>query len=138
MASTDARLGLPETSLGLIPDVGGCSRLPQLVGLGRAKELIMTGRLISGAESERIGLVNHAVPAEELERATQSLIDELLACAPRAAGLAKRAIDASSRPALGTTLELEIALQESCGHTEDHSEAIRAIAEKRPPRFSGR
>ena len=60
MASKDALLGLPETRVGLIPDVGGSSRLPAVVGLGRAKELIMTSRLVNGDEAERIGLVNRA------------------------------------------------------------------------------
>ena len=138
VAASDAVLGLPEVRMGLIPDVGGSSRLPQLVGLGRAKELIMTGRLINGEEAERIGLVNRAVPADEVEAATQALVDELLACAPVAVGLAKRAIDASARPALGTTLELEVALQEICGRTADFAEAATAFREKRQPEFSGR
>ena len=138
VAAADAVLGLPETRMGLIPDVGGSSRLPQLVGLGRAKELIMTGRLINGEEAERIGLVNRAAPADELEAATQALVDELLACAPVAVGLAKRAMDASARPALSTTLELEVALQEVCGRTEDFAEAAAAFRDKRQPEFSGR
>jgi enoyl-CoA hydratase/carnithine racemase len=112
VVTSDAQLGLPETRLGLIPDVGGSSRLPQVVGLGRAKELIMTSRVIDGVEAERIGLANRVVPAAELEAATQALVDELLACSPLAVGLAKRVMDASARPALSTTLELEIALQE--------------------------
>ena len=96
--AADALVGMPETRIGLIPDVGGSSRLPQIVGLGRAKELIMTGKLIGGEEAERIGLANRVAPAEELEAATQALVDELLACAPVAVGLAKRVMDASARP----------------------------------------
>ena len=98
--AADALVGLPETRIGLIPDVGGSSRLPQVVGLGRAKELIMTGKLIGGEEAERIGLANRVAPADELDAATQALVDELLACAPVAVGLAKRVMDASARPAL--------------------------------------
>jgi enoyl-CoA hydratase/carnithine racemase len=136
--AADALTGLPETRIGLIPDVGGSSRLPQVVGLGRAKELIMTGKLIDGTEAERIGLANRVAPAEELEAATQQLVDELLTCAPVAVGLAKRVIDASARPALSTTLELEVALQAVCASTEDFAEGARAFAEKRQPEFSGR
>ena len=136
--AADAIAGLPETRIGLIPDVGGSSRLPQLVGLGRAKELIMTGKLVGGAEAERIGLVNRVAPAEELETATQQLVDELLLCAPVAVGLAKRVVDASARPALSTTLELEVALQESCARTADFAEGARAFAERRQPEFTGR
>ena len=138
VAAADAVLGLPETRIGLIPDVGGSSRLPQVVGLGRAKELIMTGKLLSGEDAERIGLVNRVAPAGELHEATDALVGELLACAPRAVGLAKRAMDASARPALATTLELEVALQEVCGRTADFAEGAAAFREKRQPQFSGR
>jgi enoyl-CoA hydratase/carnithine racemase len=134
----DAVMGLPETRIGLIPDVGGSSRLPALVGLGRAKELIMTGRLVGAEEAERIGLVNRVAPAAELGAAVDALAGELLACAPIAVGLAKRVLDASARPALSTTLELEVALQEICARTEDFAEGARAFSERRTPDFSGR
>ena len=114
IASDDAQLGLPEVKFGIIPDVGGSSRLPAVVGLGRAKELIMTARTIDATEAHRIGLVNRVVPAEELEQATQALVDELLANSHIAVGRAKRVMDASARPALATTLELEISVQEYC------------------------
>jgi enoyl-CoA hydratase/carnithine racemase len=133
----DAVVGLPETRIGLIPDVGGSSRLPQVVGLGRAKELVMTGRLIDGVEAERIGLANRVAPADELDAVTQALVDELLACAPVAVGLAKRVLDASARPALAATLELEVAMQERCAATADFAEGARAFREKRQPEFSG-
>ena len=134
----DAVVGLPETRIGLIPDVGGSSRLPQVVGLGRAKELIMTGALIGAERAEAIGLVNRVAPAADLEAATQALVDELLVCAPIAVGLAKRVIDASARPALSTTLELEIALQTVCAATEDFAAGAQAFAAKEPPVFQGR
>jgi enoyl-CoA hydratase/carnithine racemase len=136
--SDDAVVGLPETRLGLVPDLGGSSRLPQVVGLGRAKELIMTGRVIGAQDAERIGLANRIAPAEGLEAATQELADELLACAPIAVGLAKRLMDASARPALSTTLELEIAAQEQCARSEDVREGVQAAAERRAPVFRGR
>jgi len=135
--AADAVVGLPETRIGLIPDVGGSSRLPAVVGLGRAKELIMTGRVIGGEEAERIGLANRVAPAAELEDATQALVDELLACAPVAVGLAKRVMDASARPALSTTLELEVVAQERCAATADFAEGAAAFREKRQPEFSG-
>jgi enoyl-CoA hydratase/carnithine racemase len=130
----DALLGLPETRLGLVPDLGGSSRLPQVVGVGRAKELIMTGRVIGAADAERYGLVNRV---GALDATVGALADELLGCAPVAVGLAKRLIDASARPALSTTLELEVTAQEQCARTEDLLEGVRAAAERRAPECTG-
>jgi enoyl-CoA hydratase/carnithine racemase len=114
ICSSDASLGLPEVKFGIIPDVGGSTRLPQVVGLGRAKELIMTARLIGAEEASRIGLVNRVVEPEELEQATGELVEELLANSPIAVGRAKRVIDASARPAIAQTLEMEASVQEFC------------------------
>jgi enoyl-CoA hydratase/carnithine racemase len=134
----DAVMGLPETRVGLVPDVGGCSRLPAVVGLGRAKELVMTGKIIGAAEAERIGLVNRTVPEGELEAATDQLVSELLACAPLAVGLAKRVLDAAAKPALALTLEQEVTAQQLCASSADFAEGARALAERRQPAFSGR
>ncbi|HWY89472.1 MAG TPA: enoyl-CoA hydratase/isomerase family protein [Solirubrobacteraceae bacterium] len=114
IASEGSQLGLPEVRFGIIPDVGGSSRLPAVVGLGRAKELIMTAGMIDASEAHRIGLVNRVVPAEELEAATQALVDELLANSHVAVGRAKLVMDASARPVLSRTLEMEVAVQEYC------------------------
>jgi enoyl-CoA hydratase/carnithine racemase len=136
--AADALIGMPETRIGLIPDVGGSSRLPAIVGLGRAKELVMTGRMIDGAEAHRIGLVNRVASADELEAATDALVAELLACAPVAVGHAKRVLDAAAKPALAATLEHEVTVQELCARTEDFAEGTRAFAERRQPEFGGR
>lgn len=114
IASEGSQFGLPEVRFGIIPDVGGSSRLPAVVGLGRAKELIMTAGMIDAAEAHRIGLVNRVVPAEELDSATQALVDELLANSHVAVGRAKLVMDASARPALSQTLEMEVVVQEYC------------------------
>jgi len=129
IASDDAQLGLPEVKFGIIPDVGGSSRLPAVVGLGRAKELILTGRTIDAAEAQRIGLVNRVVAPQELERATQTLADELLANSHWAVGRAKHVIDASARPALAATLEMEVAVQEYCvGRVREQARAAETAA----------
>jgi enoyl-CoA hydratase/carnithine racemase len=133
----DALFGLPETKLGLIPDVGGSSRLPAVVGLGIAKELIMTGRTIDAAECLRIGVANRLAPAGDLESATQALVDELLAAAPLAAGLAKRVLDGVAKPTLAASLEQEVSIQQTLVATEDFREAGAAFMEKRQPRFTG-
>ncbi len=134
----DAMAGIMEVRVGLLPDVGGCSRLPAIVGLGNAKELIMTGKVIDGPEAHRIGLANRIAPAEELDALTEAFANELLACAPRAVGLAKRVMDAAAKPALALTLEQEVQAQETLAASEDFAEGARAFFEKRPPEFAGR
>src|SRR5215208_4491517 len=114
----DAVAGIMEVRIGLLPDVGGCSRLPAVVGLGNAKELIMTGKVIDGREAHRIGFANRIAPAGELAATTDALVNELLACAPRAVGLAKRVLDAAAKPALALTLEQEVAAQETLAASE--------------------
>ncbi|HEX4838766.1 MAG TPA: enoyl-CoA hydratase/isomerase family protein [Solirubrobacteraceae bacterium] len=136
--AAEAVIGLVETRVGLIPDVGGSSRLPSIVGLGRAKEMIMASKLIDGTEAERIGLVNRVAPAAELHATTAQLVEELLACAPVAVGLVKRVIDAAAKPALAATLEHEVTIQQLCAQSEDFAEGTKAFKEKRPPQFSGR
>ena len=122
----------------MLPDVGGCSRLPALVGLGNAKELILTGKVIDGREAHRIGFANRIAPADSLDELTDGLANELLGCAPRAVGLAKRVLDAAAKPALATTLELEVSAQEMLAGSEDFAEGTRAFFEKRTPEFAGR
>ena len=134
----DAVAGLLEARIGLLPDVGGCSRLPAVVGVGRAKELVMTGKVIDGREAHRIGFANRIAPADELDAVTTALCDELLACAPLAVGLSKRIIDASARPALALTLEQEVAAQERLAASDDFAEGARAFQEKRDPEYAGR
>jgi enoyl-CoA hydratase/carnithine racemase len=134
----DAVTGLVETRIGLLPDVGGCSRLPAVVGLGNAKELVMCGKVIDGREAHRIGLANRIAPAEELDATVDALCQELLACAPLAVGLAKRVLDAAAKPALAGTLEQEVTSQQVLASSEDFAEGARAFRAKRQPEFAGR
>src|SRR5690242_19065850 len=134
----DAVAGLVETRIGLIPDVGGSSRLPSIVGLGNAKELIMTGKLIDGREAHRIGFANRIAPAGELDAATDQLANELLACAPRAVALAKRVLDKAAKPMLEDSLLREVDAQEELAGSEDFAEGTRAFLDKRQPEFAGR
>jgi enoyl-CoA hydratase/carnithine racemase len=134
----DAVTGMLEARIGLLPDVGGSTRLPSVVGLGIAKELIMTGKLIDGREAHRVGFANRIAPAEELDAATDQLASELLACAPRAVALAKRVIDAAAKPNLDESLEREVEAQQQLAASEDFAEGTRAFLDKRQPEFAGR
>ena len=134
----DAMAGIMEVRVGIIPDVGGCSRLPAVVGLGNAKELIMTGKVIDGREAHRIGFANRIAPPAELDACTLGLAGELLAGAPRAVALAKRVMDSAAKPALEQTLDQELRSQKILAATEDFAEGTAAFFAKRPPEFGGR
>jgi len=106
IATEEARFSIPEVSLGIIPDLGGSHRLSRIVGLGRAKELILTGRMISAPEAERIGLVNKVVPPEQLRDTATAWAEEIMRNGLAAVGLAKRTVDMSFSLSSSEGLEL--------------------------------
>lgn len=136
IAADGTLLGLPETRLGIVPDVGGSTRLTRLVGPARAKELIFTGRQIDAGTAAQWGIVNYAVPAEELVTKAMGLAEEISLAAPLAVGMAKRVIDGLADIDRG--LMLEGWAQSHLVDSEDFVEAIQAFMEKREPRFKGR
>jgi enoyl-CoA hydratase/carnithine racemase len=138
VATADCELGLPEVRLGLVPDVGGTTRLVRTVGYARAKELIMTGRMIRAEEALAIGLVHQVVPPGEHLAAAARLGEEIAANAPLAVGLAKRLIDLGANVDKQTFLAMELLAQSILLRSEDVREGARAVAERRPPRFTGR
>jgi methylglutaconyl-CoA hydratase len=138
LAAEAAVMGLSEVRLGIMPGAGGTQRLSRLVGVARAKELVLTGRRIDAGRALEIGLVSRVVPAAELRRAGQELADELAACAPLSVAMAKRAIDEGASLPLGDALALERRCYDVTLMSEDRNEGLRAFAEKRPPRFTGR
>ncbi len=136
IAAEDAKLGLPETLLGIIPDVGGTTRLTRLVGPARAKELIFTGRHFSAAYAERWGIVNAVVPAAELMAAGESLAAEISRAAPLAVGMAKRVIDGLTDIDRG--LLLEGWAQSQLFNSEDFMEGAQSFLMKRPSQWKGK
>jgi len=138
VATSDCELGLPEVRLGLVPDVGGTTRLVRTVGYAKAKELVMTGRMIPAAEAAAIGLVNQVVPPGDHVAAAARLASEIAANAPLAVGLAKRLIDLGHGVDKQTFLQMELLAQSILVRTDDVREGARAAVERRPPRFTGR
>jgi len=136
IAAQGAKLGLPETLRGMIPDVGGSTRLTRLVGPARAKELIFTGRLIDADVAERLGIVNSVVSESELLAAGDTLAAEIQKAAPLAVGMAKRVIDGLADIDRG--LLLEGWAQSQLIPTEDFTEGIQSFLQKRPPEFKGK
>ncbi|MBF5040863.1 enoyl-CoA hydratase [Aggregicoccus sp. 17bor-14] len=138
VAAPAAELGLTEVKLGIIPGGGGTQRLARLIGPGRAKDLILTGRRLNAAEAFSIGLVNRLAPEGRLLDAAYSLAEAIVENAPVAVSTAKHAIDEGVAMELDQALALELQKYEAVLKTEDRLEGLRAFAEKRPPVFKGR
>jgi len=138
IASARARLGMPEVRLAVLPGSGGTQRLPRVVGPARAKELILTGRIISADEAERIGLVNQVVPAGEARQAAEAMADEIAARGPLAVREAKRLIDAAMDLDLDAGLAAELDASERIFASEDMLEGANAFFGKRDPEYRGR
>jgi enoyl-CoA hydratase len=138
IGALDARLSLPEVRYGIIPDLGGCQRLVRVVGLPKAKELVMMGRTLDGIEAERIGLFNKAVEPASLDEEVSKWSDELLQLPPLSVGLGKRAVDKGLDTDIISSLDLTTQIQSMLLNTEDFSEGVRAKLEKREPAFKGK
>ncbi|MFI4987434.1 MAG: enoyl-CoA hydratase/isomerase family protein [Alphaproteobacteria bacterium] len=138
LAAESAKLGFPENKVGLIPGSGGCSRLVKLVGLGRAKQLVMTGEMVSAERALALGLVEEVLPADRVMPRARELAASLASKAPLALGMAKLVLNncLSVDPDTGRTLER--LGQSILKMTEDHLEGAKAFAEKRPAAFKGR
>lgn len=138
IAGDSAKLGAPEVNYGLMPAYGGTQRLPRLIGVPKAKELIFTGSMISAAEALRVGLVNKTVPAGQELRAARDLAHTIAQRAPRAVQAAKRAIAEGLQLPLEQGIEGETKLFETeVLSSQDLGEGILAFVERRPPKFKG-
>jgi enoyl-CoA hydratase len=136
IASENAKMGLPEVSLGVIPGYGGTQRLPQLVGKGKAMELIMTAGMISAEDAKDCGLVNHVVSLEELIPFAEKLASKMMRNSSVAISAAIRAVNANFEDGVNG-YEIEIAEFGDCFGTEDFKEGTTAFLEKRKANFPG-
>jgi 2-oxoglutaroyl-CoA hydrolase len=138
VATEDVELALPEVKIGMLPGSGGTQRLARMIGLGRAKDMVMRGRRVGAEEALAIGLVTEVVAATELDTAVSSLVDELRALSPLALALAKRVLNHAYDGPLALGLEIEGLAYGLMRSTHDFREGVEAFGEKRPPRFEGR
>jgi len=138
VASENAKFGQPEINLGIIPGAGGTQRLPRLVGMTRAKELLYTGDVIDANAALTIGLINKVVSADSLIDETKKMARKLMSKSRIALFLAKEAINGGINMDLASGLDLEAQCFAHCFATEDQKEGMSAFMEKRKPEFKGR
>jgi enoyl-CoA hydratase len=132
-----AKIGDPHVAIGLVAGDGGAVIWPQLIGFARAKEFLMTGALLDAAKAEAIGLINHCVPAAELDRAVDAFCDKLAAGAMQAIRWTKTTMNVELKRIAHAVMDTGMAYEALSVQSRDHAEAVAAFAEKRPPKFTG-
>ena len=138
IAADTAKFGQPELGLGIIPGAGATQRLPRIIGLGRAKHLVLTGEIIDAKQALEIGLVSAIAPPGQLQLRARELAKKILRQGPLAARLAKIALNASARVDMDSGLLIETLAQALCYSSEDKLEGTSAFLEKRKPKFTGK
>lgn len=138
VAADDSRFWLPFTARGFTPDSGATWLLPRLVGIARAKELLLLGRPVTGRDAAGWGMIHRAVPADSLDAAADELVAELRASATVAVGLTKRCIHTALDGGIVDAMADEALMLEMSSRTADFREGLRAFSERRPARFEGR
>jgi len=138
IASETARFGVPEVKIGVIPAAGGTQRLPRIIGITRAKELLYTGDFIDAQEAYRLGLVNRVVPVEKLMDAAREMARKLMNNPPLSIRFTKRAVNVGIQLDMASALEYEAYCAGIVGASEDRMEGFRAFVEKRKPIYKGR
>jgi 2-oxoglutaroyl-CoA hydrolase len=137
IAADDVQLALPEATIGMIPGSGGTQRLARMIGLGRAKDMIMRGRRMGADEALAVGLVTEVVSPDGLEAAVAALVDELSRHSPLALAMAKRVLNTAYDGPMHVGLELEGLAYGLLQQTHDFREGVQAFGEKRRPEFDG-
>jgi enoyl-CoA hydratase len=138
IAADTAKFGQPELGLGIIPGAGATQRLPRIIGMGRARHLILTGEIIDAKQALEIGLVTAVTPPGQLQIRARELAKKILRQGPLAARLAKIALNASARVDMDSGLLIETLAQAICYGSEDKLEGTAAFLEKRKPKFTGK
>lgn len=138
IASQNAKFGQPEVSLGVIPGFSGTQRLPRIIGIAKAKELLFTGKVITADEALRIGLVNHVVESGLLMEFAQSMARTIAAQAPIAIKNAKKSVNEGWDLPISEGIDLEVELFARCFETEDQKAGMCAFLKKEKPVFKGR
>ena len=136
-ASENAKVGLPEVSLGLIPGFGGTVRLSRAIGVRKAREMIFSGDVLTAQEAFQMGLINRVVPQNELRQAVHKRLDSILSKGPVAVGVAKRSIQSTWDLQVDEALAFEAELFAELFQTDDTREGLSAFVEKRKPQFKG-
>ena len=137
-ASDNAKFGVPEVTLGIFPGFGGTQRLPRLLGKGLAKEMILTGKMISAQEAYEIGMINRVMPQSELMEAVKKVALQIAKNGPIAVSIAKNLVDVGYDIPLDDGCLMESRSFGMCCATEDKKEGMKAFLEKRKPEFTGK
>ena len=138
VAAENARLGLPEVSLGIIPGTGGTQRLPRLIGKGQAMEMLLTGEAISAEEAYRIGLVNKVVPKGQAVAAAEEIALKIVKNGPLAIKMVKDAVEMGEELPLDDAIEYGHKNLLLCFSSEEAKEGLKAFLEKRQPKWQGK
>lgn len=138
VVAENAKVGVPEVTLGIFPGYGGTQRLPRLITAGKAKELIFTGEMIDATEAYRLGIADYVTPAGEAVAKAREVAGKILKRGPVAVRLAKQAVNEGQEQTLAEGLKTEASLFGKLCDTEDQKEGARAFLEKRPPVFKGK
>lgn len=138
IAADHARIGDPHVRVGAVAGDGGAVIWPQLIGYARAKQFLLTGDLLNAKQAAAIGLINFAVPAEDLDKTVADWIGRLSRGAPRAVRWTKATVNVGLKQLAASVMDAGLAYEGLSARTEDHGEALKAMREKRKPNFTGR
>lgn len=137
-ASESAKIGDPHVRMGFVAGDGGAALWPQLIGFARAKEYLLTGDLMTADHAAKIGLINHALPLDELDTAVDAFAQRLLSGATKAIRWTKVSVNIELKRVLNSIMDASVSMEALSNLTADHEEAVKAFKEKREPQFSGR